>query len=267
MEETKKKIGMSNPILSGILKVDGSTENIGKYARIAAKTVYFLALTLVGVILYFLLHNYFAANFVAGTIEDGIMFYGPETILMLVSGILTLVSALICSFFRGTTPIMGSIYCISEGYFIAIISSMYAIEFSGIIFMALGLTIMIILTMLFLYVTGIVKVGKTFKTVVLTLFICSILASITFALLYVLTPTSTIVSFVINNKAIAIIGSLVGVTIASLFLISDFNAIQECIDNNLPKKYEWSAAFGLAFTVIWLYLKILNIIARFTSRD
>lgn len=262
MEETENKTKISNPIISGIFKIEGNTESVGKYVTIAAKTVYFLVLTIIGVMVYFLLHNIFKAN--AGI---GVRVYAPESIIMIVAGITTIVSAIVCAFFRRSTQIVGSIYCIAEGYLVAAVSSMYAIEFSGIILMALSLTIIIILTMLFLYASGIVKVGKTFKTVMLTLLICSVLSSILYAILYVFAPYNPIVILVQRNSALVIICGLIGVVIASLFLITDFNAIQECIDNNLPKEYEWSAAFGLAFTVIWLYLKLLRIIAIFSKRN
>ena len=32
-----------------------------------------------------------------------------------------------------------------------------------------------------------------------------------------------------------------------------------------PKEYEWSTAFGLVFTVLWLYLRILELIIRLTG--
>lgn len=33
-----------------------------------------------------------------------------------------------------------------------------------------------------------------------------------------------------------------------------------------PKEYEWSAAFGLVFTVIWIYLKILDLLMEFAGK-
>ena len=53
--------------------------------------------------------------------------------------------------------------------------------------------------------------------------------------------------------------------LASLFLISDFSVIDACVKEGYPKEYEWSAAFGLVFTVIWLYLKILDLLIRLTG--
>ncbi|WP_301954544.1 Bax inhibitor-1/YccA family protein, partial [Ruminococcus sp.] len=52
------------------------------------------------------------------------------------------------------------------------------------------------------------------------------------------------------------------IIIAALFLISDFQIIRETVENQRPKEYEWSVSFGLAFTVIWLYFKVLDLLIR-----
>ena len=41
--------------------------------------------------------------------------------------------------------------------------------------------------------------------------------------------------------------------------------IDACVKEGYPKEYEWSAAFGLVFTVLWLYLRILELIIRLTG--
>ena len=60
---------------------------------------------------------------------------------------------------------------------------------------------------------------------------------------------------------------VIGLVISSLFLISDFSLIQTCVEEGYPKEYEWSAAFGLVFTVIWVYLKILDLLMRFAGKS
>jgi uncharacterized YccA/Bax inhibitor family protein len=41
----------------------------------------------------------------------------------------------------------------------------------------------------------------------------------------------------------------------------DFDFIQKGVQNRIPKKYQWTGAFGIMVTVIWLYLEILRLIA------
>ena len=55
-------------------------------------------------------------------------------------------------------------------------------------------------------------------------------------------------------------------------ILHDFFSVVKCFFQILrisgyPKEYEWSAAFGLVFTVIWLYLKILELVIRITGKN
>ena len=56
------------------------------------------------------------------------------------------------------------------------------------------------------------------------------------------------------------------VIIASLTLVLDFDFIDEASKNNVPKYMEWYGAFGLMVTLIWLYLEILRLLAKLSSR-
>jgi uncharacterized YccA/Bax inhibitor family protein len=49
--------------------------------------------------------------------------------------------------------------------------------------------------------------------------------------------------------------------LASLFLVLDFDFIEQGIRNGLPRPYAWTAAFGLMVTLVWLYLEILRLLA------
>jgi uncharacterized YccA/Bax inhibitor family protein len=58
-----------------------------------------------------------------------------------------------------------------------------------------------------------------------------------------------------------------GVTLASLSLVLDFDFIEQGVRNGLPQQYAWLAAFGLVVTLIWLYLEILRLLALLQSND
>ena len=61
--------------------------------------------------------------------------------------------------------------------------------------------------------------------------------------------------------------SVVFVIIACLFLISDFDTVHKLVANQMPKKYEWSCAFGIAYTVLYLYLKILQLLIEIFGKN
>jgi len=61
--------------------------------------------------------------------------------------------------------------------------------------------------------------------------------------------------------------SAFGVVLASLFLVLDFDFIEQGIRNGLPERYAWTAAFGLVVTLVWLYLEILRLLAILRGND
>ena len=56
------------------------------------------------------------------------------------------------------------------------------------------------------------------------------------------------------------------VVIAALNLVLDFDFIEEGSEKGAPKYMEWYGAFGLMVTLIWLYLEILRLLAKLSSR-
>ncbi|HSK27651.1 MAG TPA: Bax inhibitor-1/YccA family protein [Jiangellales bacterium] len=54
---------------------------------------------------------------------------------------------------------------------------------------------------------------------------------------------------------------LFAVGLAALTLLLDFDFIEKGVQQGLPERYAWTAAFGLAVTLIWLYIELLRLIA------
>ena len=48
-------------------------------------------------------------------------------------------------------------------------------------------------------------------------------------------------------------------------LMCDFETIQMTVEQGLPAQYEWYASYGLIVGVIYLYLKILNLLAKIAN--
>ena len=70
-----------------------------------------------------------------------------------------------------------------------------------------------------------------------------------------------------NSSWMSIGFSLFVVVIASLNLVMDFDFIEEGVEQGAPKYMEWYGAFGLLVTLIWLYLEILRLLAKLSSRN
>ena len=71
-----------------------------------------------------------------------------------------------------------------------------------------------------------------------------------------------LIVFIHDTGIVGIAFSLVGVAIAALKLVLDFDFIESGVEARAPKSLEWYAAFGLMVTLIWLYLEILNLLAK-----
>ena len=65
----------------------------------------------------------------------------------------------------------------------------------------------------------------------------------------------------LRNGGIGVIVGLFAVGLAAMSLIVDFDSIKRGVQQGVPAKYAWSAAFGLIVTLVWLYLEILRILA------
>lgn len=259
----KRSFLSSNPVMRRLDKVNEHSEtNAATYSGIAGKTVYFLLFSVVGIIIQRVLEGVLATgqmfelNIKGFTISMSV----GESAALLASVILAIVFQLLAFFAKPTTPLTGALYCITQGYFISflVFKVLKGYEYLGLL--ALAITLTIILVMAILYATGAIRVSKKFKMVMLTLFVTVITVSLLMLIGSFLPFTRELVAQIRNNFVFSIVFSVVFIIIASLFLICDFDTIDHVVKDRLPKKYEWMAAFGLSFTVLWLYLKVLDLI-------
>jgi len=58
---------------------------------------------------------------------------------------------------------------------------------------------------------------------------------------------------------LGLILSLFAITVGAFMLISDFDFVANGVRNGLPAKWEWTAAYGLVFAIIWIYLEMLRL--------
>jgi len=174
-----------------------------------------------------------------------------------------LIMAVVTSFKPQWAAITGSIYAIAEGLALGGISAYYEARFHGIVLQAVLLTIGTLLAMLGLYTTRIVQPTAKFQMGVMaaTGGICLVyLVTIILGFFHIQVP------FIHSNGMVGIGFSLFVVIIAALNLIMDFGMIEYGAANRAPKYMEWYSAFGLLVTLVWLYLEILRLLAKISSR-
>jgi uncharacterized YccA/Bax inhibitor family protein len=175
--------------------------------------------------------------------------------------------ALVTIFKKEWSPITVPIYAVLEGLYLGGVSKIFGNMFEpGIVPQAICLTLGILIALLFAYKTKIIKVTENFKLGVFAatagigvVYLISVLMSAFGGRgLPIMDPT--------NTSMISIGFSLFVVGIASLNLVMDFDFIEQGVENGAPKYMEWYGAFGLLMTLIWLYLEILKLLAKTSSR-
>jgi uncharacterized YccA/Bax inhibitor family protein len=155
-----------------------------------------------------------------------------------------------------------------EGLFLGAISAMYNYTFAetapNIIMNSVLLTFGVCAAMYLLFSFRIIKVTNTFRSIML---VATAGIAIFYLIAMVLRMTGVAeLSFIHEGTTIGILFSVFIVAIASLNLILDFDMIEKGAEAGAPKYMEWFGAFGLMVTIVWLYLEILRLLSKISSR-
>ena len=172
------------------------------------------------------------------------------------------IASLVVSFKPKTAPIGAPIVAALEGLFVGAISAVFEMRYPGLVIQALGLTVAVMFSMLFCYRTGLIKVTEKFKkTMIFAIMGIGVFYLVSFILSFFGAAPSY---FEMGNNSWFNIGlNLVIVGIAALSLVMDFDFIERASEQNTPKFMEWYGAFGLMITLVWLYIELLRLLARF----
>lgn len=195
---------------------------------------------------------------------------GPQAVMPWMWGSLIggLILSLIIIFKKEWAPYLALGYGLMEGLFLGAVSAFYDFAFAdkypAIIMHAVLLTFGCAAAMWVMYKTGVIKATGTFKKVVM-------IATASIALFYLVAMVMRLfgaqMPFLHDNGPIGIGISLVIVAVAALNLILDFDLMEEGAAGGAPKYFEWYCAFGLMVTIVWLYLEILRLLGKLSSRD
>jgi uncharacterized YccA/Bax inhibitor family protein len=178
-----------------------------------------------------------------------------------------LIIALVIMFKKEWSPYLAPLYALLEGLFIGAISAYYNEAFAGkmpnIIMNAVGLTFGTAIAMYFLYSFKIIQATEKFKAIIFT---ATAGIAIFYVIALVLRMFGIQMAFLHEGSLMGIGFSLVVVAIAALNLILDFDMMEKGAAAGAPKYMEWFGAFGLMVTIVWLYLEILRLLSKLSSR-
>lgn len=265
---------LANPVIRKLKdKAEVQCTDTATYSGIIKKTVFFLLMTVVGVFLCFILHNIYTASAssemitFADTENDiyNLTIHPIEALIWGAAILISLITPFLAWFIAKTIPVTGTIYSISQGIIAGAITVALAPQYKYLSVLALLITLALVGGMMFVYSKGIIKVTAKFRGVIVAVFFAIILAGILFFLINIIPPVRNFImgsgiGSVISSPGFTIVVSIIFVIIAALFMLADFDAIQQCVENKVDKKYEWMAAWGLAYTILYIYFKILRIL-------
>ncbi|MDD3034826.1 MAG: Bax inhibitor-1/YccA family protein [Bacteroidales bacterium] len=176
------------------------------------------------------------------------------------------VVAMIISFKPIWAQYLAPIYAVLEGLFLGAISAVFSQAFAatapGIVMNATLLTILTAVVMLIIYRTNLIKVDGKFARI-MSIAIGAI------ALYYIVSMVLSLfgvnLTMLHNSGPLSIGISLVIIGVAAFSLLLDYEFIVRASESGAPKYMEWYGAFGLMVTLVWLYLEILKILAKFAG--
>lgn len=236
-----------NPVYRRALN---ETESLDKtyeastYAGVARKALFYIALVLVG-----------AFGGLALAVSNAELF----VTMLLISLFTTTIFALFAFLIPSAAKVFGSLYCLAEGLLVGVVSLAFEAVAPGVVLAALLSTVVVLTLVVTLFLTGTVKVTSKFIRF-LMIFALSIL--VTMLLLWII---SLFIQIEFDFRIMAVVSGIM-IFLCTLYLFFDLEMIRRVVEGGAPKFFEWYVAFGLVFTLVWLYMELLPLLARLMMR-
>jgi uncharacterized YccA/Bax inhibitor family protein len=174
-----------------------------------------------------------------------------------------LVLGLVNAFKRNPSPVLILAYAAFEGLFLGGISNLVQSEglqadgrpLNGIVAQAVLATLCVFAAVLVGFRSGRLRTSPKLTRIVMI----AMMGYVLFGLVnigFVMTGHDSL-----RTGGFGLLIGALAVLLASYSLVMDFEFIRAGVEQGAPRKYAWTAAFGLTVTLVWLYLEILRILA------
>lgn len=193
-------------------------------------------------------------------------------LLTWVGAIAGLVLGLVNSFKRKPSPALILSYGAAQGLFIGGLSAIFEQLWNGVVIQAVLATLAVFAVTLILFANGKVRASARATKVFLVALIGYALFGVVNLVVMLFggfSQTATGGPFGIYsmhlpwlfNIPLGVVLGVVAVLLAAYSLVLDFDFIQNGVKNRAPRVMGWYGAFGLAVTLIWLYVEFLRLFA------
>lgn len=208
------------------------------------------------------------AVLIAGAIVGWML--GSYPIITIGAALIGLVLALVNTFKKEPSPPLILAYAAVEGVFVGGISMLYTLLYgSTIVPVAVFGTLGVVGVTLALFASGKVRASKRATKI----FLVAMVGYAAFSLVNFFLMMFGVTNSMFGLRDVMIgpfpLGAILGVVVvllAAYSLVLDFDGIQRGVQQGAPRKYGWTAAFGIMVTVVWLYLEILRLLAIIMGR-
>ena len=145
------------------------------------------------------------------------------------------------------------------GAFLGVISHFFEGMYQGIVLQAILLTFGVLGSLLVLYRTRLINVTERFRAIT-RIGIFAVLG--VYLISFVMSLFGSSIPYIHQSGPIGIGFSLLVIGLASMALLVDFHTIERGVAMRAPKHMEWYATLGLLVTLVWLYIEILQLLAK-----
>lgn len=210
-----------------------------------------------------------AVGLVSGSLTWGFLEqpYSDRPIWLTVGLVASMLAALVLAIVTSAKPrwsvATAPLYAAFEGWSVGAISTFFEAQYAGLVIQAAALTVGALVALLVVYLTRIIKPTENFKLMI---------ASATGGLMLVYGITALLalfgikVPYLFDTGLIGIGFSIFAVAVAAFNLVLHFDFIENGVARGAPKYMEWYAGFGLLVTLVWLYIELLNLLAKLRDK-
>lgn len=190
-------------------------------------------------------------------------FTDKATALVMCGFVGSIIAFIMILFARKTIKFMAPVYAICEGFILGGISAIMESHYQGIVVQAVGTTFMAFFVMLALYKAGVIRCTEKFRSVMM-ISMLSILGI--YLVQFIGAFFNMSIPGLFSSSAVGIGFSVIVCIIAALNFVIDFQVIEDGAEQMADKSFEWYGAWGLMVTFVWLYVEILNLLAKLRDR-
>jgi uncharacterized YccA/Bax inhibitor family protein len=194
---------------------------------------------------------------------------GTLYLLSMVGALVGFGLAMVNSFKRVISPALVLAYAAFEGLFVGAFSKVIEATFGdgndmpGLVIGAVVGTMGAVAGTLAAYKFFDIQVGTKFRKWVVAAMFGFVAISLLDLVLSMFNSSFGFNSF----GTMGLVSSFIGLGLGVLMLILDFDFVERGIAAGLPERESWRAAFGLAVTIIWIYIELLRILAILRGND